>query len=286
MYQFEKELQEEAQLRSLSEVTISTYKYRVKGLYLHYNREPAELSIHDIRKYFLYLINVKKIGAESLRNRYYSIRFYFVHCRGFSKDDFNFMKVKRPERLPIILTKKEVRAILSMVKVLDYRVCLELMYACGLRIGEVIKIAPADIDGDRKILHVKNGKGNKDRAVPLPDNIYEKLRRYWPTHKNRMLLFPIRFSSDRMNTNISIKRRVLQVVFKKALEESGVIKEATPHTLRHSYATHLLEAGVNIRVIQKYLGHRSLRATIVYIHLTNTTEQKSVELLNDLMGDL
>lgn len=286
MFQFEKELQEEAQLRSLSEVTINTYKYRVKGLYLHYNREPAELSIHDIREYFLYLINVKKIGVETLRNRYYAIRFYFIYCRGFSKDDFNFMKVKKPEKLPIILTKKEVRKILSHVKILDYRICLELMYACGLRIGEAIKITPADIDGERKILHVRNGKGNKDRAVPIPDNIYGKLRKYWLTHKNRMLLFPVRFSSDRVNTSRYIKRRVLQVAFKKALEESGVIRNATPHTLRHSYATHLLDAGVNIRVIQKYLGHRSLRATIVYIHLTNTTEVRCVELLNKIMSDL
>ena len=286
MLQFEKELREEAQLRSLSEVTINTYKYRVKGLYLHYNREPCELSLHDIREYFLYLIHVKKIGGESLRNRYYSIRFYFVYCQGFSKDDFNFMKVKRPEKLPIILTKKEVRKILSNVKIPDYRICLELMYACGLRIGEAIKITPADIDGERKILHVRNGKGNKDRAVPIPDNIYEKLRKYWLTHRNRILVFPAKFSSDRVSTNISIKSRVLQVAFKKALGESRVIRKATPHTLRHSYATHLLEAGVNIRVIQKYLGHRSLRATIVYIHLTNTTESRCVELLNKLMSDL
>ncbi|MDA3812732.1 MAG: tyrosine-type recombinase/integrase [Candidatus Cloacimonetes bacterium] len=286
MLQFEHELQAEAQLRSLSEVTINTYKYRVKDLYLYYNREPAELSIHDIREYFLHLINVKKLGAESLRNRYYSIRFYFVYCRSFSKDDFKFMKVKRPEKLPIILTKKEVRKILSNIRVFDYRVCLELMYACGLRIGEAIKITPADIDGERKILHIKNGKGNKDRAVPIPDNIYEKLRKYWLTHKNMDILFPVRFSSNREITNISIKKRVLQVAFKKALEESGVIRKATPHTLRHSYATHLLEAGVNIRVIQKYLGHRSLRATIVYIHLTNTTEIRCVELLNKLMSGL
>lgn len=286
MLQFEKELQEEAQLRSLSKVTIDTYKYRVKGLYLHYNREPCELSLHDIREYFLYLINVKKIGAESLRNRYYSIRFYFVYCRGFSKDDFNFMKVKRPEKLPIILTRKEVRKILSNIKITDYRICLELMYACGLRIGEAIKITPADIDGERRILHVRNGKGNKDRAVPIPDSIYKKLREYWLTHKNRKVLFPGRFSSDRKYTNTYFKRRVLQIVFKKALAESGILRKATPHTLRHSYATHLLEAGVNIRVIQKYLGHRSLRATIVYIHLTNTAEKRCVELLNKLMSDL
>ena len=286
MHQFEQEYRDEAQLRSHSEVTINTYLIRIKGLYDYYEREPAELTITDIRKYFLYLINVKKIGIEALRNSYYGVRFYYVHCLGVSKEDFKFMKVKRPSRLPVILTKAEVRRLLSLVKVYDYRICLGLMYACGLRIGEVIKIAPADIDGERKMLHIKNGKGKKDRAVPLPDNIYEKLRQYWLTHKNRDLLFPTRSSSNRESCEISIKRRVLQVAFKKALQESGVIRKATPHTLRHSYATHLLEAGVNIRVIQKYLGHRSLRATIVYIHLTNTTEVRCVELLNKLMSDL
>ena len=286
MHQFEQEYRDEAQLRSHSKVTISTYLNRIKGLYDYYEREPAELTITDIRKYFLYLINVKKIGVESLRNSYYGIRFYYIYCRGFSKDDFKFMKVKRPERLPVILTKREVRKILSMVRVVDYKVCFELMYSCGLRIGEAVKISPGDIDGDRKILHLKNGKGRKDRAVPIPDNIYEKLRQYWLIHKNRDLLFPTRGSSDRESCEISIKRRVLQVAFKKALQESGVIRKATPHTLRHSYATHLLEAGVNIRVIQKFLGHRSLRATIVYIHLTGITEQRSVNLLNDLMSDL
>ena len=113
MYQFEQEYRDEAHLRSHSEVTINTYLSRIKGLYNYYEREPAELSITDIRKYFLYLINVKKMGVESLRNSYYGIRFYFIYCRGFSKDDFKFMKVRRPSRLPIILTKREVRKILS-----------------------------------------------------------------------------------------------------------------------------------------------------------------------------
>lgn len=286
MYQYEQELRAEAQLRSHSEVTINTYISRVKGLYNYYQKEPSELSIYDIRKYFLYLINVKKIGKEALRNSYYGVRFYFVHCRGVAKEEFNFMKVKRPSRLPVILSKAEVRRLLSLIKVYDYKVCLELIYACGLRIGEAVKISPADIDGERLLLHVKNGKGNKDRAVPLPVNIYNSLKSYWKTHRNRNILFPGLRETDRSTTENTFKRRVLQIAFKKAKQEAGIIKKATPHTLRHSYATHLLESGVNIRVIQKFLGHRSLRATIVYIHLTSTTEKKSVGLLNDLMSDL
>ncbi len=286
MYQFEKELRAEAQLRSHSKVTINTYLSRVRGLYNHYQREPAELTIADVREYFLHLINVKKIGREALRNSYYGVRFYYVYCRGVPKEDLKFMQVKRQSRLPVILTKAEVRRILSLIKVADYRMCLELIYACGLRIGEAVKISPADIDGDRLLLHVKNGKGNRDRAVPLPLNIYNKLRLYWKTHRNLNLLFPGLRTKNRATTDNSIALNTLQIAFRKALHESGIVRKATPHTLRHSYATHLLEAGVNIRVIQKFLGHRSLRATIVYIHLTSSTEQRSVELLNDLMGDL
>lgn len=286
MYRYEQELRSEAQLRSLSEVTINTYISRVRGLYNHYQQEPAELSIADVRDYFLYLINVKKIGREALRNSYYGVRYYFVHCLEFLPEDFHFMKVTRPSRLPVILTKSEVRRLLSFIKVSDYRICLELIYACGLRIGEAVTITPADIDGDRLLLHVKNGKGNKDRAIPLPVNIYKKLREYWKTHRNRSIMFPSRIKSNRSTTDKSFTRSVLQHTFKKALHEAGIVKKATPHTLRHSYATHLLESGVNIRVIQKFLGHGSLRATIVYIHLTSATEQRSVELLNDLMSDL
>jgi len=286
MYQFEEELRAEAQLRSHSKVTINTYISRVKGLYNYYQREPAELSIADVRNYFLYLINVKRIGAEALRNSYYGIRFYYVYCRGVPKEDLKFMKVKRQSRLPVILTKAEVRRILSLIKVYDYRICLELIYACGLRIGEAVKISPADIDGERLILHVKNGKGNRDRAVPLPVNIYHKLKSYWKTHRNPKILFPRLKAENRATTDNMITIHILQIAFRKALHGSGIVRKATPHTLRHSYATHLLEAGVNIRVIQKFLGHRSLRATIVYIHLTSATEQKSVELLNDLMSDL
>ena len=286
MHQFEQELRAEAQLRSHSEVTISTYISRVKGLYNYYQCEPKDLSINDIRKYFLYLINVKKIGKEALRNSYYGVRFYFVHCLGSSKEDFKFMKVKRPVRLPVILSKKEVRRILSLVRVYDYRMCLELIYACGLRIGEAIKITPADINGEQKILHVRSGKGDKDRAIPLPDNLYKKLQNYWKTHRNLSVMFPSLRPKDRSKSEKSFTRSVLQIAFKKALHEAGIVKKATPHTLRHSYATHLLEAGVNLRVIQKFLGHRSLRATIVYIHLTNATELRSVELLNDLMSDI
>ncbi len=285
MHTYEQDLRAEAQLRSLSEVTINTYLSRVRGLYNYYQREPAELSIADVRKYFLYLMNVKQIGREALRNSYYGVRYYFVHCLGFPPEDLKFMTVTRLSRLPVILTKSEVRQLLSQIKVYDYRMCLELIYACGLRIGEAVKITPADIDGERLLLHVKNGKGNKDRAVPLPVNIYHKLQSYWKTHRNRKVMFPGLRESDRSTTGKPFKRRVLQIAFKKALHEAGIIKKATPHTLRHSYATHLLESGVNIRVIQKFLGHRSLRATIVYIHLTSTTEQKSVELLNDLMSD-
>jgi len=174
--------------------------------------------------------------------------------------------------------------------VVDYKICLELIYSCGLRIGESVRIHNSDIDGERKILTIRNGKGSKDRAVPLPDQMLMKLREYWKTHRNPNLLFPKRNSrnhkTDRSKTNEIIAKRTIQSAMKSALKESGINKQATPHTLRHCYATHLLEAGAHIKAISKFLGHKSLRPTMIYLHLTNNSEIHSYNILNEIMSDL
>ena len=239
----------------------------------------------------MYLINVKKIGRESLRNSFYGVRFYFVYCLKFNKEDFWFINVRRHQKIPTILSQKEVRDILAKVRVLDYRICLKLIYACGLRIGEAVKIKIEDVDGDRKILTVRSGKGNKDRAVPIPENMLLILREYWKTHHNKIFLFPKRKSKnkldfDRSKTDLHIPLRTVQNAMRLALLETNITKRATPHTLRHSYATHLLEAGINLRALQSYLGHKSLRATQIYIHLTKNSEIQSYKILNKIMDDL
>ncbi|NQV19375.1 MAG: tyrosine-type recombinase/integrase [Armatimonadetes bacterium] len=164
-----------------------------------------------------------------------------------------------------------------------------MAYQCGLRVSEAVKIKIADIDGELKTITIRNSKGNKDRAIPLPANLYFQLREYWKTHRNIRLLFPKRKSKskkfDRKNTTEHIPIRTAQQVMNLATKDAGILKKATFHTLRHSYATHLLEAGLNIKTIQQFLGHSNLRSTIIYLHLTNASEKRSVEILNELMED-
>ena len=290
MFEFERKLREETQLRALSEVTYKTYYYRLRRLYYFYQKPLSQLSLQELRQYFLYLINVKKSGREAIRNTRYAIRFYYVNCLGKGEYTHDFVKIKTHPKVPDVISRMEVRKIIEQVRIPDYRMCLELIYACGLRIGEVVKIRTSDIDGERKILTIRNGKGSKDRAVPLPENILLKLREYWKTHGNRELLFPKRKSRDasfnRATTKETIVTRTLQVAMKSALQESGLNKKATPHTLRHCYATHLLEAGANIKAISKFLGHKSLRPTMIYLHLTNNSEEHSYNILNEIMSDL
>jgi site-specific recombinase XerD len=290
MYEFAKILREEAQLRALSEVSYRTYFYRLRRFYNYFEKPLSEISLAEIRKYFLYLINVKKVGREAVRNTRYALRFYYVNCLGYADYNLDFVNIKVNRKIPVIISREEVRLLLSKVQVADYQLCLELIYACGLRIGEAVKIKICDLDGERRILTIRNGKGAKDRTVPIPESMIVKLREYWKTHQNQELLFPKRKTRtrgfDRAKTSEHIARRTIQAAMKLALKESGINKRATPHTLRHCYATHLLEAGAHIKAISKFLGHRSLHPTMIYLHLTNNSEIHSCKIINKIMSDL
>jgi integrase/recombinase XerD len=162
-----------------------------------------------------------------------------------------------------------------------------MIYACGLRLLEGVSLQVKDIDGQRKMVHVRQGKGGKDRYVPLPESALEMLRRHWATHRNPLWLFPsvqVRYSPE--HASQPMHETGVQKAFRAALQESGVKKDATVHTLRHSYATHLLEGGVNLRVIQSYLGHTSPATTAIYTHLTATVNAQASETINDIVAKL
>ena len=290
MFEFEKILKEEAQLRALSEVTYKTYFYRIRLFYNYFQKPLSTISLQEIREYFIYLINVKKSGRETIRNTRFAIRFYYVNCLGYKDYKLDFVKIRIQHKIPDIISRDEVRLVLSKIRVPDYRCCLELIYSCGLRIGEAVRIKNCDIDGERRIVTIRDGKGKKDRAVPIPESMLLKLRKHWKTHQNPNLLFPKLRSRkkryDRSEIVDSVAKRTIQGAMKLALKESGLNKRVTPHTLRHCYATHLLEAGANIKAISKFLGHRSLRPTMIYLQLTNHSESQSYDILNEIMRDL
>jgi len=181
-----------------------------------------------------------------------------------------------------------VRRILTDVPALDHRVCLITIYSCGLRLGEGLDLQVRDIDSERIFLHIRGGKGNRDRYVPLPERTLLLLRVQWKSHHHPVLLFPAKGHGG-LGAPIATEpmcRTTLQRAFRLALKASGVKKEAHIHTLRHSYATHLLEHGENLRQIQVNLGHKSPVTTAVYTHLTSLCQTQHQKRLNEFMGNL
>ena len=191
-------------------------------------------------------------------------------------------------KLPVILSANEVRRILTAVQALDHRVCLTTIYSCGLRLGEGLRLQVRDIDSERMFLHIRAGKGNQDRYVPLPERTLQLLREQWKTHRHPTLLFPAKGHGHlgAPTATEAMCRTTLQRAFRLALEASGVTKDAHVHTLRHSYATHLLEQGENLRQIQVNLGHKSPVATVIYTHLTSLCKTQHQKRLDELMSHL
>lgn len=188
-----------------------------------------------------------------------------------------------------MLSGPEVRSILSKVTGFDHRVCLATIYSCGLRLGEALRLEVRDIDSGRMLIHIRGGKGNRDRYVPLPQRTLELLREQWKTHHHPTLLFPAKGQGARDGAPMAtepMSRTTLQRGFRLALQASTVKKDAHVHSLRHSYATHLLEQGENLRQIQVNLGHKSPTVTALYAHLTSLCKTQHQKRIDQFMSDL
>ena len=215
------------------------------------------------------------------------IKFLYKHTLDKKWPTLYLVRPAQEKKLPVVLSVEEVRQVLGCLRLLRYRACLSTIYACGLRLQEGVHLRVTDIDSARMVVHVCHSKGNRDRYVPLPERSLELLRQYWIRHRHQEWLFPARFRIVSPSAATKpMSGRGVQRAFQIALQESGLQKHASVHTLRHSYATHLLEAGVNLRVIQGYLGHRYLSATAVYTHLTQEVENPAVNAINRAMEDL
>jgi len=273
---------EDIRLRGLSPRTEEAYVRAVRQLAEYCKKAPDQISEKELRDYFLYLKNVKKASRSTQTIALCGIKFFYEHTLKRAWHTLEFVRTKREKKLPVVLSLEEVGKILALVDRIRYRVCLTTIYTCGLRLMEGIRLQVKEIDGKRKMLHIRHAKGNKERYVPIPDASLEMLRRYWETHRNRTWLFPAPQSQESKPMHESGVQRALRA----AVRESGVQKKATVHTLRHSYATHLLEAGVSLRVIQGYLGHASPDTTAIYTHLTSKTKEQSQETINELVRKL
>ena len=276
------------QLRGLATKTQDAYIRAVRQLADHYHKSPDQISEDELRAYFLYLKNEKQVSRSSQTIALCGIKFFYEQTLHQEWQVFELVRVPKSNTLPTVLSQAEVYRILDQLRHPAYRTCLTAIYACGLRLGEAVRLQLQDIDSDRMWLHLRQGKGNKDRYVPLPAPLLPMLRRFWSTHRHPTWLFPGRPAKGQSPLTVTNPRSDsgVQRAFKLALAESGVVKRATVHTLRHSWATHLLEADINIRHIQQWLGHNSLQTTMRYTHLTQTAEIDAVERINQLMAEL
>ncbi len=288
MTQLRQRMIECLQLRGLSERTQESYVQAVRQLAEHYHKSPDLITEEELRQYFLHLKNVKKYASSSLTIALCGIKFFFEHALKRDFPILDFIRPAREKKLPTVLSPDEVRRILRLVRLQSYRTCLSAIYSCGLRLQEGTHLQVQDIDSARRMIHLRQGKGAKDRYVPLPLRTLELLRQYWVHHRNPILIFPAlgRKSDQLSQTALPMADSSLQRAFKAALKQSGIHKPASVHTLRHSWATHLLEAGVNLRLIQAYLGHSSPATTSLYTHLTVKAEQMAVETIDRLFTDL
>jgi site-specific recombinase XerD len=277
------------QVNGMGESTREAYLGSMRQLVEHYDKAPDQITEEELLDYFIHRQNVTGWSPATMRICYSGVKFFFKHVL---KRDWHLLTIaqaRREKRLPAVLSRDEVKKIFSMVRPLYNYAYLATVYACGLRLQEGLYLEVADIDGPRKMIHVHRGKGAKDRYVPLPESTYALLRRYWPTHRNPRLIFPAvgRGGQAGPTSTIPMSIEGVQGALRKAKFAAGIKKKGVSvHTLRHCYATHLLEAGVNLRIIQKNLGHSNIETTMVYLHLTNKGMEDAYQIINSVMQEV
>ena len=277
------------QLAGLAERTQYSYTRDVRLLVEFCGKTPDLITQQELEEYFLHRKNVSKWSAGTLKVCYSAIRFFFEKILQRDWNIFGYLRAERPKKLPAVLSQEEVTRILSCVQTPYIRAFLFTVYSCGLRLQEGLYLEVGDIDSDRMMIHVHRGKGAKDRMVPLPPQTLAVLRDHWKSHRNPRLIFPALSRGPRESATAQspMGKSSVQIAMKKSVRLAGITKRFVHiHCLRHSYATHLLEEGVNLRVIQRYLGHSKIETTMMYLHLTRKGHDEAVEVINRLMGEI
>jgi site-specific recombinase XerD len=266
-------------LHGLAPTTQNVYVNAVSRLAGRYGRSPDRLSEQELREYFTYLIKEKRLASSTLRTQVFAIKFFYDKTLQKPWPTLKILRARQREKLPVVLDPAEAKRLLAVKRRPVARMCATLMYSCGLRISEALHLKVTDIDSQRMVVIVRGGKGNKDRHIPLPRRTLELLRDYWRQHRPKTWLF-IR-PDGRPLADHSVR-----YYLKKARQDAGIRKRVSCHTLRHSYATNLMAKGADVRIIQVLLGHRSLKTTTLYLHMTSSVMKSVQEAINDLMADL
>jgi integrase/recombinase XerD len=252
----------ELELHRKSPRTIEAYVAAVAQLAAHFRRSPEKISVEEIRGFLHHLITGRKLAFSSVNQKLAGIRFFYRHVLGHDEFDLK-VPAKRSRRLPEPLGRREVARLIEATRNVKHRVLLMTCYAAGLRVGELVRLKPADIHSERMLIRVREGKGRKDRDTLLSPRLLSELRAYWRAERPHGWLF---LNGDRSGP---LPVGTAQKVYYLAKQRAGITHGRGIHTLRHSFATHLLEAGVDLPTIQRLLGHTSLATTAKYLHVTS-----------------
>jgi site-specific recombinase XerD len=250
------------QLSGAKPRTQETYLREVENLAKYFNRSPAELGEAELKKYMLYMINERHVSEGTFRFYVAGLKFFY---RTTLKREWPVEKIRHPRskrKLPVVLDLTEVESLFSVTRNLKHKAMLMITYSSGLRVSETARLKLIDIDSKRMTVRVSSGKGGKDRYSILSETALEHLRRYWKKYHPTEWLF----AGSEGKSHISLS--TIQQVFKQAKKRAGITKPASVHTLRHSFATHLIEAGTSLHHVQLLLGHRSPTTTTVYLHVS------------------
>jgi integrase/recombinase XerD len=263
MTMLREKMTEEMQLRRFSANTQESYLRSVKGLAGHYQISPDHITADQLKSYCLSLVNKRKLEWSSINVITAGIRFFYTEVLGQKDMALAIPPRKTPRSLPEIFSRSELIALFGSLKNIKHRTMLMSAYACGLRVSEVINLKVVNIDSDRMMVHIEHGKGDKDRYTILSPRLLGELRSYWRVYRPD----PNGYLFVNRSTKEPLSRATPQLVFKEAKKKAGIKKKVTFHSLRHSFSTHLLEAGVDIRTIQILMGHSSITTTARYLHI-------------------
>jgi site-specific recombinase XerD len=271
-------------LKGLRPKTIEAYARAMRRIGKYFEYQIEELSEQQLTEYFTDLLDSHSWSAVKLD--LYGLKFFYAYVLRKPWVNVDLIKPPKAQRLPDILSVEEAKDVFEATHTLSYRVFYFTAYSLGLRLGEGLRLEVGDLDAARGRVHIRDSKGNKDRLVPLPERTLDLLRRFWQVHRNPVLLFPNRHGGLKgaHSATTPLDRGGVQNTLRKVVATCGIKKKITPHSLRHSYATHLIEGGVDLLEVQKILGHHSILTTARYTHLTSTTQSNAKQVINALMN--
>jgi len=275
--------------------TRHAYYRQLRLIHEHFSSDPALLTEAQLRDYFLFVKLKKQWMPKSIRQTVAATRMFFIDLLGHAGwQIFRQIRTRDHDTLPAVLTRQQVQDLLVCIRLRRYRTPIKLIYVCGLRLSECLALTVHDINGPENKLFVRNSKGHQDRVVPLPTSLWRELQAYWKFHRHPLLLFPNLGRGDTDLTRVAQRMQQatapmpcssLQRLIVLARQQLN-LPAASIHSLRHSFATHLLEAGAHLHTIQKLLGHKQINSTMVYLHLTHQTTRDALALMDELCRNL